>query len=65
MYLTEYHPICVAGGICQSFYLGWNINPYENSFFNRSGMVLFLPPHNAEVLNSCGVTHGVIVVINR
>ena len=36
---------------------------YEEGFFNWSGKTLFLPPHNAEVFNSCGMTCGVIIVI--
>ena len=43
---------------------GWIIHPYVNYFFNCSNEVPVLPAHCAEVVNSCGMTCDVIMVIN-
>ena len=42
---------------------GWIVHPYVYCFFDSSDQVLFLPPHNAEVLNGGIMTSDVKMVI--
>ena len=43
---------------------GWSIEPYKHCFFDFSSEFLVLPPQNAEVVNSHGMTCDVMVVIH-
>ena len=41
---------------------GWIIHSYVNCFIDCSSEVMVLPPHYAEVVNSCGITFDVNVI---
>ena len=43
---------------------GWITESNENGFFNWSGKVLLLPPHSSEVVYSCCMTCGIVMVID-
>ena len=64
MFCVIPHAICVTDGICQYFFEGWVIDPYEQSLFNCPGKVQVLPSNDAEVVNISFVTWDVAVVMN-